>query len=88
MRAATEEEVLNSDAQQLLTEAVTAKNCLTTVGHYCPMHATLGYQPALLRDAGRGEAHCDDSLDDGVSRNGHRPVSYTHLRAHETRRHL
>eukprot|EP00975_Prorocentrum_lima_P041563 8731986-Prorocentrum_lima.AAC.1 len=27
------------------------------------MQATLGHQPALLPDAGRGEAHCDD---DGV----------------------
>eukprot|EP00975_Prorocentrum_lima_P050369 10547187-Prorocentrum_lima.AAC.1 len=30
MRAATKEEGLNFDAQLLLTEAVTAKNCLTT----------------------------------------------------------
>eukprot|EP00975_Prorocentrum_lima_P021021 4425495-Prorocentrum_lima.AAC.1 len=47
------------DAQQLLTEAVKAKNCLTTIGQYTPI------RPALLPDAGRGEAHCDDSLDDG-----------------------
>eukprot|EP00975_Prorocentrum_lima_P004269 926636-Prorocentrum_lima.AAC.1 len=45
------------DAQQLLTEAVIAKDCLTTVGQYTPIQATLGYQPALLPDAGRGEAH-------------------------------
>eukprot|EP00975_Prorocentrum_lima_P062333 12885064-Prorocentrum_lima.AAC.1 len=43
-----------------------------TVGHYTPMQATMGYQPALLPDAGRGEAHCDDSVDEGVSRYGHR----------------
>eukprot|EP00975_Prorocentrum_lima_P017277 3653383-Prorocentrum_lima.AAC.1 len=36
------------------------------------MQATLGYQPALLPDAGRGEAHCDDSMDGGSSRYGHR----------------
>eukprot|EP00975_Prorocentrum_lima_P033379 6999955-Prorocentrum_lima.AAC.1 len=35
------------------------------------MQATLGYQPALLPDAGRGKVPCDDSLDDGVSRHGH-----------------
>eukprot|EP00975_Prorocentrum_lima_P036501 7677483-Prorocentrum_lima.AAC.1 len=51
MRASAQEEGLNFDAQQLLTEAVTGKNCLTTVGHYTPMQATLGYQPALLPDA-------------------------------------
>eukprot|EP00975_Prorocentrum_lima_P006789 1461426-Prorocentrum_lima.AAC.1 len=72
MRAVAREEGLNFDAKQLLTEAATAKNCLTTVGHYTPMQATLGYQPALLPDAGRGEAHCDDSLDGGVPRDGHR----------------
>eukprot|EP00975_Prorocentrum_lima_P019184 4034978-Prorocentrum_lima.AAC.1 len=64
MRPSSEAEGLNVDAQQLLTEAVTAKNCLTTVGQYTPFQATLGYQPALLPDAGLGEAHCDDSLDD------------------------
>eukprot|EP00975_Prorocentrum_lima_P009750 2077266-Prorocentrum_lima.AAC.1 len=36
------------------------------------MQATMGYQPALLPDAGRGEAYCDDSVDEGVSRYGHR----------------
>eukprot|EP00975_Prorocentrum_lima_P070351 12931451-Prorocentrum_lima.AAC.1 len=46
-----------------------AKNCLTTVGQY---KATLGYQLALLPDIGRGEAHCDDTADEGVSRYGHR----------------
>eukprot|EP00975_Prorocentrum_lima_P021369 4503646-Prorocentrum_lima.AAC.1 len=64
MRAFAEAEGLNFDAQQLLTEAATAKNCLTTVGHYTPMQATLGYQPALLPDVGRGDAHCDDLPDD------------------------
>eukprot|EP00975_Prorocentrum_lima_P038309 8053664-Prorocentrum_lima.AAC.1 len=65
MRASSEAEGLNFDAQQLLTEALTAKNCLTTIGQYTPIQATLGYQPALLPTDGRGEAHCDDSLDDG-----------------------
>eukprot|EP00975_Prorocentrum_lima_P061785 12881928-Prorocentrum_lima.AAC.1 len=64
MRAAAQEEGLICDAQGLLTEAVTAKNCLTTVGHYTPMQATLGYRPALLPDAGCGEAHWDDTQDD------------------------
>eukprot|EP00975_Prorocentrum_lima_P001994 433921-Prorocentrum_lima.AAC.1 len=36
------------------------------------MQATLGYQPALLPDAGRGEAHCDDSVEEGISHYGHR----------------
>eukprot|EP00975_Prorocentrum_lima_P061405 12872654-Prorocentrum_lima.AAC.1 len=36
------------------------------------MQSTLGYQPALLPDAGRGEAHCDDSMDDGIFCYGHR----------------
>eukprot|EP00975_Prorocentrum_lima_P025518 5364431-Prorocentrum_lima.AAC.1 len=49
-----------------------AKNCLTTIGQYTPIQVTLCYQPALLPDAGRGEAQCDDSVDDGVSRFGHR----------------
>eukprot|EP00975_Prorocentrum_lima_P009084 1932899-Prorocentrum_lima.AAC.1 len=62
MRASSEAEGSNFDAQQLLTEAFSAKNCLTTAVQYTP------YQPALLLGAERGEAHCDDSLDDGVSR--------------------
>eukprot|EP00975_Prorocentrum_lima_P062059 12883491-Prorocentrum_lima.AAC.1 len=64
MRASSAAEGFSFDAQQLLSEAVTAKDCLTTVGQYTPIQATLGYQPALLPDAGRGEAHCDDSIDD------------------------
>eukprot|EP00975_Prorocentrum_lima_P038533 8097487-Prorocentrum_lima.AAC.1 len=36
------------------------------------MQATLGYQLVLLPDAGRGEAHCDGSMDDAISRYGHR----------------
>eukprot|EP00975_Prorocentrum_lima_P071608 12938670-Prorocentrum_lima.AAC.1 len=59
--ASSEEEGLNLDPQQLLTEAVMAKNCLTTIGQYTRIQATLGYQRALLPDPGRGEAHCDDS---------------------------
>eukprot|EP00975_Prorocentrum_lima_P045990 9618879-Prorocentrum_lima.AAC.1 len=51
-RAASEEEGRNFDPQQLLTETGIAKDCLTTVGQYTPMQATLGYQPALLPDAG------------------------------------
>eukprot|EP00975_Prorocentrum_lima_P052186 10932180-Prorocentrum_lima.AAC.1 len=37
------------------------RDSLTTVGQYTPIQATLGYQPALLPDTGRGEAHCDDT---------------------------
>eukprot|EP00975_Prorocentrum_lima_P064431 12897523-Prorocentrum_lima.AAC.1 len=51
MRASSEAEALDVDANQLLTEVVIAKNCLTTVGHYTPIQATLGYQPAVLPDA-------------------------------------
>eukprot|EP00975_Prorocentrum_lima_P011468 2439050-Prorocentrum_lima.AAC.1 len=65
MRASSESEGFNFDAQQLLAEAVTAKNRLTTVGQYTPIQATLGYQSALLPDAGRGKTHCDGSLDGG-----------------------
>eukprot|EP00975_Prorocentrum_lima_P065887 12906088-Prorocentrum_lima.AAC.1 len=71
-RASSEEEGLNFDPQQLLTEAVFTKDCLTTAGQYTPTQATPGYQFALLPDRGRGEAHCDDTVDDGVSRYGHR----------------
>eukprot|EP00975_Prorocentrum_lima_P057230 12005113-Prorocentrum_lima.AAC.1 len=35
-RAFAHEEGLTFDAQLFLTGAVTAKNCLTTVGHYTP----------------------------------------------------
>eukprot|EP00975_Prorocentrum_lima_P032189 6760371-Prorocentrum_lima.AAC.1 len=55
-RASSEAEGLNFDPQQLLTEVVIAKNCLTTVGRHTPIQA-LGYQPALLPDLGRGDAH-------------------------------
>eukprot|EP00975_Prorocentrum_lima_P069397 12926156-Prorocentrum_lima.AAC.1 len=55
--ASSEKRRLHVDANQLLTAVVIAKNSLTTVGHYTPMQATMGYQPALLPDAGRGEAH-------------------------------
>eukprot|EP00975_Prorocentrum_lima_P057201 11998724-Prorocentrum_lima.AAC.1 len=49
-RASSEEEGLHFDPQQLLTEAVIANNCLTTIGQYTPIQAILGYQPALLPD--------------------------------------
>eukprot|EP00975_Prorocentrum_lima_P022695 4777756-Prorocentrum_lima.AAC.1 len=49
-RASSEEEGPNFDPQQLLTEAVIAKNCLTIVVQYTPVQAPLGYQPALLPD--------------------------------------
>eukprot|EP00975_Prorocentrum_lima_P033668 7066826-Prorocentrum_lima.AAC.1 len=49
-RATAEQEGLNFDPQQLLTQAVVAENCLTNVGGYSPMQATLGYLPALLPD--------------------------------------
>eukprot|EP00975_Prorocentrum_lima_P049132 10283552-Prorocentrum_lima.AAC.1 len=52
-RAIAEQEGLNFDPQQLLTQAVVAKNCLTNVGGYSPMQATLGYQLALLPDLGK-----------------------------------
>eukprot|EP00975_Prorocentrum_lima_P001464 315521-Prorocentrum_lima.AAC.1 len=47
-RASAEEEGLNFNPQQLLTQAVIAKSCLTTIGQYTPIQAALGYQPALL----------------------------------------
>eukprot|EP00975_Prorocentrum_lima_P002501 549212-Prorocentrum_lima.AAC.1 len=64
MRASSEAEGFNFDARELLTEAAVAKICLTTGGQYTPIQATLGYQPALLLDAGRGEAHSGESMDD------------------------
>eukprot|EP00975_Prorocentrum_lima_P064693 12899087-Prorocentrum_lima.AAC.1 len=60
-RSSSEEQGLNFDPQQLLTEAVIAKTCLTSVGQYTPIQATLGCKPALLPDIGRGDAHCDDT---------------------------
>eukprot|EP00975_Prorocentrum_lima_P062901 12888218-Prorocentrum_lima.AAC.1 len=62
-RASPEAEGLNFDPQQLLTKAVVANNCLTTLGQHAPIQATLGYQPALLPDLGRGDAHCDGNAD-------------------------
>eukprot|EP00975_Prorocentrum_lima_P050143 10499746-Prorocentrum_lima.AAC.1 len=39
IRDSSEEEGLNFDPQQFRTEAVIAKNCLTTVGQYTPIQA-------------------------------------------------
>eukprot|EP00975_Prorocentrum_lima_P062445 12885691-Prorocentrum_lima.AAC.1 len=35
------------------------------------MQATLGYQPGLLPDINKGDAHCDDEMFDGISRRTH-----------------
>eukprot|EP00975_Prorocentrum_lima_P050661 10608901-Prorocentrum_lima.AAC.1 len=42
------------------------------MGQYTPIRATLVQQPALPPDIGLGEAHCDDTVDEGASRHGHR----------------
>ena len=72
LRAQADEEGLAYTQDMLLTIAITAKNCLTTVGRYSPMNAVLGYQPGILPDLDRGDALQDDSTNNGVSRHAHR----------------
>eukprot|EP00975_Prorocentrum_lima_P059055 12384753-Prorocentrum_lima.AAC.1 len=62
-KAQAEDKGLKFDPPQLLTQAVVAKDCLTNVGGFSPIQATLGYQPALLPNPGQGDAYCDDNSD-------------------------
>ena len=68
------EEGIKCDNNFLLTCAVTAKNCLFTVGNTTPMQATFGTQPAVLPNI----EGCASTLDDtdtgpeGLSRGRHR----------------
>eukprot|EP00975_Prorocentrum_lima_P017503 3698778-Prorocentrum_lima.AAC.1 len=44
-KAQAASEGLDVEPHQLLTQALVAKNCLTNVGGFSPIQATLGYQP-------------------------------------------
>ena len=74
LRSQAIQEGIQATKQHLLTCAVTAKNCLFTIGDTTPMIAVFGRQSAVLPNTERTASTLDDSHTgpDGPSRGRHR----------------
>ena len=72
IKAQCEEEGLAYDDEDILTQAVIAKNLLTTVGRYSPQQAVFGTQPGILPDDNTVPSNLEDA-DEGIfARQNHR----------------
>ena len=51
------------DNDDVLSLAVMAKNCMTTIGQHSPQTAVFGTQPGILPDQDREQSHLEDAED-------------------------
>ena len=72
IKAQCEEEGLAYDDEDILTQAVIAKNLLTTVGRYSPQQAVFGKQPGILPDSTTVASTMEDADEGLFARQSHR----------------